>query len=197
MELDKKKYRRDEVENLIFQVRSEYEEQLSNQKFKINELISELKVLQAELLTYKENDEKVSLAIKDAEDFSLSLKNKAKMRYDAEVESLRSFALRWRSFFNALKEKYPLYGKIESAKNTFDKIAEIVSVKDGKTAVAATEKVINNKTVGSECVFDPKGKINEYISATSDNGFNMGDVLNPGELELETLCKELGLIEEK
>ena len=46
--------------------------------------------------------------------------------------------------------------------------------------------------------FNPKKKIDEYIAATTEstNGFNLDDVLNPGELQLEDLCKELGLIEE-
>ena len=43
--------------------------------------------------------------------------------------------------------------------------------------------------------FDPKSKIRDYIAATGDNGFNLDEVLNPGELQLEDLCKELGLID--
>ena len=43
--------------------------------------------------------------------------------------------------------------------------------------------------------FNPKSKIQDYIAATGDGTFNMNEVLNPGELELEELCKELGLIE--
>ena len=45
-------------------------------------------------------------------------------------------------------------------------------------------------------MFDPKSKIEAFVAATSDNGFNLNEVLNPGELQLEDLCKELGLIEE-
>ena len=44
--------------------------------------------------------------------------------------------------------------------------------------------------------FNPKQKIKDYIVATSDTGFDMDQVLNPGKLELGDLCKELGLIEE-
>ena len=38
-------------------------------------------------------------------------------------------------------------------------------------------------------------KINDYIVATSDTEFNLDEVLNPGELDLEDLCKELGLMD--
>ena len=44
--------------------------------------------------------------------------------------------------------------------------------------------------------FNPKSKIKDYIVATNDGGFDMNEVLNPGVLKLEDLCKELGLIEE-
>ena len=45
--------------------------------------------------------------------------------------------------------------------------------------------------------FNPKSKIQDYITAKTDNGFNLDDVLNPGALRLEDLCKELGLTEEQ
>ena len=46
-------------------------------------------------------------------------------------------------------------------------------------------------------MFNPKKKIVDYIASTGDNGFNLDEVLNPGELQLEDLCKELGLMQEK
>ena len=49
---------------------------------------------------------------------------------------------------------------------------------------------------GKKPKFNPKSKIKDYIASTSDNGFNMDEVLNPGALKLEDICKELGLIEE-
>jgi hypothetical protein len=47
---------------------------------------------------------------------------------------------------------------------------------------------------GAEKV-SPKKMISDYISSNSENGFNMDEVLNPGDLELEELCKELGLLD--
>ena len=44
-------------------------------------------------------------------------------------------------------------------------------------------------------IFNPKKKIEEYVSSET-NGFNLEEVLNPGELDLGDLCKELGLTEE-
>ena len=51
--------------------------------------------------------------------------------------------------------------------------------------------------------FEPRKKIDEYVeeqtAVTEDEetGFNLDDVLNPKhELNLEKLCKELGLMDE-
>jgi len=192
MELDKKKYKREEVENLISTVQSKYEEKISSFKLRINDLVRDNKSLQAELQSYKENDEKVSSAIKDAEDFSVMLKNKAKEQYQAEVELLKSFSMRWREFFVALKEKYPLYAKTDSAKKVYDDISKIISSKTESDAISLCNQALGD----NDAPFNPKGKINDYIAATSDNGFNLDEVLNPGELELEELCRELGLLDE-
>ena len=192
MELDKKKYKREDVENLISTIRSEYEDKISAYKIRINDLITDVKSLQAELQSYKDNDEKVSSAIKDAEDFSLILKNNAKEKYQAEIELLKSFSVRWREFFLALKEKYPLYSTTDSARKVYDEINDIISSKSGNQAIDLCNDVLG----GVDAPFNPKDKINDYIVATSDNGFNLDEVLNPGELELEELCRELGLLDE-
>ena len=59
------------------------------------------------------------------------------------------------------------------------------------------EKEFSDNNSKNNKVFAPKEKIQDYIASTSDSGFNLDEVLNPGELELEDLCKELGLMEEE
>ena len=47
-------------------------------------------------------------------------------------------------------------------------------------------------------LFDPKKRIERYVAEESDTGFNLDDVLNPKqELDLEKLCRELGLMDEE
>jgi len=49
-----------------------------------------------------------------------------------------------------------------------------------------------------EMPFDPKKRIERYVAEESDTGFNLDDVLNPKqELDLEKLCRELGLMDEE
>ena len=51
--------------------------------------------------------------------------------------------------------------------------------------------------IDDKMVFNPKSKIADYIVATDGSGFNMDEVLKPGELKLEDLCKELGLMDDE
>ena len=46
--------------------------------------------------------------------------------------------------------------------------------------------------------FDPKSKVESYLRGQQPEaeGFDLNEVLNPGELDLEELCKEMGLMEE-
>ena len=45
--------------------------------------------------------------------------------------------------------------------------------------------------------FDPKAVIEKYVEGEEETGFNLDDVLNPkGELDLEKLCRNLGLMDD-
>ena len=71
-------------------------------------------------------------------------------------------------------------------------------MKNDSEKIANSEKDLLSQAVKSKEMgeFNPKKIMDEYIATTGDNGFNLDEVLNPGELHLEDLCKELGLIEE-
>ena len=71
-------------------------------------------------------------------------------------------------------------------------ISRIKSTHFRKQVIEDLDGMIDEQTT-----FNPKQKIKDYVVATSDSGFNLDEVLNPGKLELEDLCKELGLIEEE
>ena len=195
MDLVKRKYARKEVEKMIDDIVREYEEKLSEQKARIAELVRENSVCRAELDVYIDKDKQISDALKKAEEYSNALKQKSDMRYALAVENLAAFLVKWQAYFEHLKEKYPMYPIVQEAVNLKDKISEIIGKYDEKTVIYLADKetsgIKNVKTT-----FNPKEKIADYIAATSDNGFNMDEVLNPGALRLEDLCKELGLLTE-
>ena len=63
-----------------------------------------------------------------------------------------------------------------------------------KEVIDTLENDLDN-AIGND--FNPRKIMDNYVASVSENGFNLQDVLNPGELELEDICKELGLIEEE
>lgn len=198
MELNQKKYKRDEVEKIVSDIQNEYQSVVANIKQKINELALENQQLKAEIDSYREKEDAISSAIQDAEKFSATLKTTAEKKYLSEIESLKAFSQRWREYFNSLKDKYPLYDKVTKAKAVFDEITKIITRNSAGKSVDKIDNLLNeNGVTKSSAVFNPQDKINDYISATNDTGFNLNDVLNPGELELGELCRELGLIDEE
>ena len=194
--LDKKKYKKDEVENLISTTRSEMQLVIDEQKEKIDNLISDVKRLEIEKEALISQNDEILSTIKDAEAFASSLKRDAKQKYLAEMQSLSSFALRWRAYFDALIEKYPLYGKVVDSKKVYDTVKSILKEYPSDKVIDNVGVTLDDNNCPAEPVFDPKSKIDDYMLATSDNGFDMNEVLNAGELKLEDLCRELGLLDE-
>lgn len=198
MELVKRKYARREVEAILDAVKREYEEKLSAKKARITELVKENSACRVELDSYIKKDKQISAALKHAEEYSAELERKADMRYELAVETVSSFLLKWDAYFDHLKEKYPMYPVVADAVALRDKIVKIVGQKDNKTVIYTADKSLSGLKNAKNPVFRPKEKIAEYIAATENdsNGFNMDEVLNPGALRLEDLCKELGLLTE-
>lgn len=195
LELSKKKYLKCEVENIVSDVSRDYEEKLSAQKARIAELIRENSACRAELDSYILKDEQISGALKRAESYSAELKRKAAVQYDLAVERILAFLGKWQAYFEHIKEKYPMYPVVQDAVKLKDKISDIIGKSDAETVIYNADKDMSDmKNVKTD--FNPKEKIADYIAASSDNGFNMDEVLNPGALRLEDLCKELGLLTE-
>lgn len=146
-------------------------EQLEKGNQKIAELESENKLL-------KESGEKYLQTAKEQSDFILE---KAKERYELEINRLRLFVTRWISSLPEPKELTP-----ESRKRR-------------ALAVALSEILKDNPcTDDIEQGVELLEKLSNAISGggNGDSGFNLEEVLNPGsDLDLATLCKELGVMD--
>lgn len=212
MDLDKRKYKNSEVKEIISKISSDYEDSLFAQKVRISELLSENEKLKAENLALKDQENLIAKTLKDAEVKSCEIIDKAQADYALEYASLKSFVKKFGKYFGTVQKKYPLYGEAEKAKSVFENLEKrllsqeamkavkeidgvIPSVTESETAFSSASVVATPSAKGK--VFNPKQKIDEYISATGSNGFDLDKVLNPGELDLEDLCKEMGLIEKE
>ncbi len=196
MELKKRKYKKKEVKEIIDAVSSDNASITSELKAKIQELTIENAKLKARV-TEASNDELVAhKVIKDAEITALKIKKEAEDYCELTILNMQKLSKAWQEFFDLLSEKYPNYKVVKEAVETKKSIDKILFAENATNKTETIKKILDDNSA-VKAIFDPQAKINEYISATSDSGFNLDEVLNPGELELEDLCKELGLIEPK
>ncbi len=195
--LSKKKYKQSEVQKLLNDCAEEYQIKIGEQKQINAQLNEENKLLFAQLEAYRSKDEIISSALKKSQEVALETEKKSLLQYSLTVERLRAFSYRWAKYFGELKEKYPLYPTVMEAVELNEKLSKILKGENVQEVFESTENLLQGDvSFGDTGEFDPKKKIYEYIAATSDNGFNLDEVLNPGRLELEDLCKELGTMEE-
>lgn len=196
MQLTKRKYKKEEVKKLLDSSISDYLQTIEEQKERIAFLNEENKRLNDRIEELTAKEEQTLKVLKSAQDKSEEIKLDALKHYEAEILSIKNFDLKWKEYFSYLAEKYPYYNSQKRAKEVRNELINVFNTNDLKAVMpSATEKI--DKDTKNSRIFNPKEKIQDYISATSDNGFNIDEVLNPGELELEDLCKELGLIDEQ
>ena len=193
--LEKRKYKRAEVEELLTRQKTEYLETINALKEKTELLSSENITLAAKVSEFEKENAVISSAIKSAEQKAEEIENGAKMRYKLKVAELKAFCKRFDLYFSRIMKAYPDYHAVGDAKRVFDEINAIVNGEgSAEEKINAVSKALPKK---GKKIFDPQSKIDEYIAATGENGFSLDEVLNPGELHLEDLCKELGLTEEE
>ncbi len=195
MELNKKKYKRNEVRDLLIENSSSLEQKLEEQKTRIVELIEENERLTAENSKLKEREGLIDKTLLGAQKSAKEQEEATLLRYELAVERLKKFFERWEEYFDNLKDKYPLYKNTQEATEIFDYLSLALKIKNKQNAIENLDKKLQ-QTIENSPSFNPKKKIQEFVSATSENGFNLDEVLNPGELHLEDICKELGLIDE-
>ncbi len=167
----------------------EYEAKIASLNADILSLNNKIDQLNAQLSKEKEKEGAISSTLLRVEQLSAELKEKAQAQYELEIERIKKFSRAWNDYFHALREKYPHYTPVQDALKIVDALKDDES-QDSKQIFEKIEGCI----VQEDERFDPKRKIREYIAATGDNGFNLDEVLNPGELQLEEICKELGLL---
>ncbi|MBR2498196.1 MAG: hypothetical protein IKB67_00555 [Clostridia bacterium] len=191
MGLKKVKYSQEEVDYLLNKCKLEYDSKLVEQKSINRELVEQLNSVKAELALLKDKESIILATLERAEKTAIELERTANEQYELELERLKRFVSRWNAYFKSLKDEYPESSAIRKAIN-IKEMVEAASIPQGaKKLIMGIDSVIDDK---EQEKFNPKEKIHEYIAATGDNGFNLDEVLNPGKLQLEDLCKELGLM---
>ena len=187
MELTKGKYKKAEVETLITKLKTEYEVKLEDYRSNEVKLTLEIEKLKNEIEVYKNRDALEKSILTSAEQKAEEIRQIAEEKYQAEIEFLKSFNSKWRKYFKYLAETYPYYKSAQEAVSISKTLTEVLGKKtSNKDKIESLNSII----------FDVEKIKGEQVAVTvSDNGFDLNDVLNPGELDLEDLCKELGVME--
>ncbi len=193
MELDKKKYTKAEVEEIVSKITMDYDNVLVEQKSRIIELNQEVEKLTLQVQNYRDNEELISKSIKKAEKQASETEKELELQYELELESLKNFSARIKDYFSIVQKQFPDNNAVLRANKLTQIIDNALIMRKDKKMNAKSCIVEVNGVLKSE-TFNPKKKIMEYIASTESNGFNLDEVLNPGELQLEELCKELGLM---
>ena len=194
MELSKNKYKKAEVQVLI----DDYNSKIADLKEKDDALIKENEKLKNEIATLKADSDLIGKAIISAEKYRAEVSDKLKLKYQTELDNLMVFIDKYRKYFEYIKEKYPYYPAVKTAQDLvacFDKIMK-KHVDDG-IKVKVMSRLLDTEEVAAT-FSEGKEKIKEYIESENEPvDFDMDQILNPGELNLEELCKDLGILDEE
>ncbi len=195
MELSKRKYKKKEVEKLLNDITNDFTQKHNESLAEIRELTNLNKQLELKLEEYRNKELEISKAMQSAEKYADEVKAKIQTEYALTIEGLKSFSRNWAQFIEDIKKRYPLYSSINETEKIKEKLDKIIN---GESAFKEKIESIDKQIISGEKAdsFDPQSMIKKYVASTSDTGFNLEEVLHPGNLELEDLCKELGLIEE-
>mgnify|MGYP001127403094 FL=1 len=106
-DIEKKGYKKSEVDEYVFALKNEYESKLAEQKNRIFQLKSELTEREKQLAAFKAKTDLISSAILNAVQKADEIEKLAETRYREEMKQLKSFHEKWQSHYNKMLEKYP------------------------------------------------------------------------------------------
>ncbi|HIZ10250.1 MAG TPA: hypothetical protein H9726_07160 [Candidatus Borkfalkia avicola] len=188
-----KKFTQQETEKLIAGIREAYEIKIRQLNYRLDGLVSENRSLRASLAEYKSREGRVGRAIVAAEEKGEEIRELYRMSAETELRTLRLFADKWKKLAAQMAEVFPK-GEAEKYAGFADDLAALL----GKERFALPEEEEAPPAPAAEGKFDPKAVIEKYVEGEEETGFNLDDVLNPkGKLDLEKLCRSLGLMEEE
>ena len=140
-------------------------------------MTNEKKTLEAEAIT------------EDARLRAKMITSAAKEQYKVEIDRLNMFTARFNTFVKEVVNAYPT-DKTRKLVAVGEMLKEILTKTETET-YTSKDKILEAYKIMDGMSFKPTG-----LYGVSENGFNMDDVLNPkGELDLMSLCKELGVTE--
>lgn len=200
-DIEKKGYKKSEVDEYIFALKNEYESRLSDQKNRIFQLKSELVDKEKQLSSYKEKTDLIATAILNAVAKADEIEKLSAARYREEMNSLRVFHDKWQAHYNKLLDKYPDDEGLRAVEKFNSDMNDIFS--GGTNAIKEIEKQFESEKARLESVSasgaeeKPKKAAKTLAEdAVSKSGFSFEEAWNPTD-DLGQIMKDLGLVSEE
>lgn len=207
MKLDKRNYRRMEVQALLDEVINDYESKLFEQKNRISDLIAQNEQLTRKNDYFESKEELITETLKNATKKAQEIVDDANIIYNIASEKLTrleknidafckkylcgTFSLKKAEKLKEIKRDLTAISK-DTTKNErkIDKANKILS--NGKSIIVEESKIPDFKKK-QKVEFNPEMLLQEYFESTVSSGFNMEEITNTNDNDLEDLCKEMGL----
>lgn len=166
-------------------------EALENENMQLGSNLKSLRKKEAEEETSDDEEDHSRLRdlekIRKEKEKAIELRLVAMEKYALELKRLKLFSQKWQAYFSEHDHL-----EVQELNNLLHDL--LVSDKSVDETLSAKEKVDKIYAVLGEPI-DPESLIKEHFDS-EDTGFNIDDAINPkGELNLEDLCKELGVFD--
>ena len=211
LKLDKRSYRRVEVQALLDGVINDYESKLFEQKNRISDLIVQNEKLIRKNDYFQRKEELITETLKNATKKAQEIIEDANIIYNIASERLaileNNIEVYCKKYLSGMISPKKAE-KIKAIKSELTAIAKS-SKNDEERVVKATKVFANSKVIEikddripelkrqKNDEFNPEMLIKEYFESASSSGFNMEEITNAKDADLEDLCKEMGLTEKK
>ncbi len=201
-DIEKKGYKKSEVDEYVFALKNEYESKLAEQKNRIFQLRNELTEREKQLAAFKSKTDLISTAILNAVQKADEIEKLAQARYRDEMQRLRTFHDKWQAHYNKMLEKYPDDEGLKAIEKFNAAMDDILS--GGSAAMQEIEKqfdsekarVENATAASAPAQPKPADKpANKTLAedAVSKSGFSFEEAWNPKD-DLSEIMKDLGLL---
>ncbi len=195
MKINKIKYNKEEVLDLMDEQKNDYEIIIGEQKSVIQRLKADIRKLSAELESYKNRENLIMLTLRSSEEKAEEIRRQSELEYAAELRRMSELKARWNGLFAGIEKKFPHHFAVRKSETLLKRIDEILG---GNGTAKEKFNGLSDALKGYSAPFDPKEKVERYLDGVEEETactIDLNEVLNPGELDLEELCKEMGLME--
>lgn len=198
-DIEKKGYKKSEVDEYVFALKNEYESKLAEQKNRIFQLKNELTEREKQLAAFKSKTDLISAAILNAVQKADEIEKLSQARYREEMKQLRAFHEKWQAHYNKMLEKYPDDEGLKAIEKFNAAMDDIFS--GGSAAMKEIEKqfdaerdrVESAKAEPETAAVKSAPKKTLAEDAVSASGFSFEEAWNPKD-DLGQIMKDLGLL---